>query len=148
MSTSTQALFQPLEIGDITMQDRITMSALTRNRAENTYPTELMEEYYVQRVHGGAGLIVTEGILITRQGYLVSSVYLKVGSHYFRRTEWPHAIGIWDDKHVEGWKNITDAVHEAGGKIYAQLWHGKIRHSRLFETMLTSIFTSRSRCSS
>ena len=40
------------------------------------------------------------------------------------RTEWPHAPGLWDDKHVEGWKNIVDAVHEAGTKIYAQLWHG------------------------
>ena len=36
-------------------------------------------------------------------------------------TEWPHAPGIWDEKHVSGWKNITDAVHNAGGKIYAQV---------------------------
>ncbi|KDR80287.1 hypothetical protein GALMADRAFT_265447 [Galerina marginata CBS 339.88] len=106
------ALFAPLEIGDITIKNRITMAALTRNRAEDTYPTELMKDYYVQRVHGGAGLIVSEAILITRQG-----------------TEWPHAPGLWDDKHVEGWKNINDAVHAAGGKIYAQLWHvGRAAH--------------------
>ncbi|KDR80314.1 hypothetical protein GALMADRAFT_242678 [Galerina marginata CBS 339.88] len=106
------ALFKSLEIGDITIKNRITMSALTRNRAEDTYPTELMKEYYVQRVNGGAGLIVSEGILITRQG-----------------TEWPNAPGLWDEKHVEGWKNITDAVHDAGGKIYAQLWHvGRASH--------------------
>lgn len=76
MSTTTQALFKPLEIGDIIIPNRITMSALTRNRAEDTYPTELMKEYYVQRVHGGAGLIDTEGILITRQGYAFSLIIL------------------------------------------------------------------------
>ncbi|KAF5311039.1 hypothetical protein D9619_008121 [Psilocybe cf. subviscida] len=110
MSAPTKALFTPLQVGDVTLKNRITMSALTRNRAPNTYPTDLMKEYYVQRA--SAGLIVTEGVLIVHQG-----------------TEWPHAPGIWDDKHVEGWKNITDAVHEAGGKIYAQLWHvGRAAH--------------------
>ena len=63
---NVQPLFTPLKIGDITIKNRITMSALTRNRAENTYPTDLIKEYYVQRA--GAGLIVTEGILVTRQG--------------------------------------------------------------------------------
>jgi 2,4-dienoyl-CoA reductase-like NADH-dependent reductase (Old Yellow Enzyme family) len=56
----------PLTIGDITIKNRVGMSALTRNRAPHTYPSDLMKEYYVQR--GGAGLIVTEGTLITRQG--------------------------------------------------------------------------------
>ncbi|KAF8155866.1 flavoprotein NADH-dependent oxidoreductase [Crassisporium funariophilum] len=106
------ALFTPMRLGNITIKNRIGMSALTRNRAQNTYPTELMKEYYLQRVEGGAGLIVTEGILVVRQG-----------------TEWPHAPGIWDSKHVAGWKNITDAVHEANGSIYAQLWHvGRVAH--------------------
>lgn len=66
MSGNTEVLFIPLKIGDITIKNRITMGAMTRSRAENTYPTELMKEYYVQRA--GAGLIITEGILITRQG--------------------------------------------------------------------------------
>ncbi|KAF9053234.1 hypothetical protein BJ165DRAFT_1364570 [Panaeolus papilionaceus] len=111
-SNKLTAIFEPLQVGDITIKNRITMSALTRNRAIDTYPTELMKEYYVQRVKGDVGLIVTEGILVTRQG-----------------TEWPLAPGIWDDKHVEGWKNIVDAVHDAGGKIYAQLWHvGRVAH--------------------
>ena len=56
----------PLSIGDITIENRVGMSALTRNRAISTYPSDLMKEYYVQRA--GAGLIVTEGILVTRQG--------------------------------------------------------------------------------
>ncbi|KDR80286.1 hypothetical protein GALMADRAFT_136794 [Galerina marginata CBS 339.88] len=70
------------------------MSALTRNRAVDTYPTDLMKnsDYYVQRVNGGAGLIV-------KSPNRTSS------------TEWPNAPGVWDDKHIEGWKNITDTVH-------------------------------------
>ncbi|KAF8955858.1 hypothetical protein BDZ97DRAFT_1855237 [Flammula alnicola] len=86
------------------------MSALTRNRAQDTYPTEVMKEYYVQRALGGAGLIVSEGILINRQG-----------------TAWDNAPGLWDEKHVAGWKKITDAVHAAGGKMYAQVT-GRLSH--------------------
>ncbi|KAF9053256.1 hypothetical protein BJ165DRAFT_849881 [Panaeolus papilionaceus] len=119
-SRNFKALFEPLQIGDITIKNRIAMSALTRNRAVDTYPTELMKEYYVQRVKGDVGLIVTEGILVTRQG-----------------TEWPLAPGIWDDKHVKGWKNIVDGVHEAGGHIYAQLWHlGRVSHPDAPEQIL------------
>ncbi|KAF8882046.1 hypothetical protein CPB84DRAFT_1751013 [Gymnopilus junonius] len=110
VAENLQPLFTPLKLGDVTIKNRFTMSPLTRNRAENTYPTDLMREYYVQRAD--AGLIVSEGILIVRQG-----------------TEWPHAPGIWDDKQVEGWKKIVDGVHEVGGKIYAQLWHvGRAAH--------------------
>ncbi|KAF8146636.1 flavoprotein NADH-dependent oxidoreductase [Mycena galopus ATCC 62051] len=71
-----------------------------------------MLKYYVQRAKGGAGLIVTEGLLITHQG-----------------SEWPEAPGIWEEAHINGWKKITDAVHEAGSKIYAQLRHlGRLNH--------------------
>jgi len=109
---SFKSITAPLEIGDITIKNRVGMSALTRNRAPHTYPTDLMKEYYVQRVLGGVGLIVTEGILVTRQG-----------------TEWQYAPGLWDSEHVTGWKKIVDAVHKAGGKIYAQLWHvGRVAH--------------------
>jgi len=109
---SFTSITTPLTIGDITINNRLGMSALTRNRAPHTYPSDLMKEYYVQRVLGGAGLIITEGILITRQG-----------------TEWEHAPGIWDAEQVAGWKKIVDAVHEAGGKIFAQLWHvGRVAH--------------------
>ncbi|KAF8955862.1 hypothetical protein BDZ97DRAFT_1855277 [Flammula alnicola] len=109
---SGNTLFTPLQVGTTTMKNRIGMSALTRNRAQDTYPTEVMKEYYVQRALGGAGLIVSEGILINRQG-----------------TAWDNAPGLWDEKHVAGWKKITDAVHAAGGKMYAQLWHaGRLSH--------------------
>lgn len=68
MSQSIQALFSPLKVGSIVIPNRIMMSALTRNRARNTIPTDNLVEYYTQRARGGAGLIVSEGTLITRQG--------------------------------------------------------------------------------
>ena len=64
--SSTSALFEPLQLGDITIKNRIGFSALTRDRAVGTIPNDVMKEYYVQRAT--AGLIVTEGTLITRQG--------------------------------------------------------------------------------
>ncbi|KAJ6606329.1 flavoprotein NADH-dependent oxidoreductase [Mycena vulgaris] len=105
-------LFTPLKVGSITIPNRIGMSALTRNRASGTVPNEVMKEYYDQRALGGAGLIVSEGTLITPQG-----------------TEWPEAPGIWNQAQVEGWKKITDSVHANGSKIYCQLWHlGRASH--------------------
>ncbi|KAJ6492036.1 hypothetical protein C8R45DRAFT_867538 [Mycena sanguinolenta] len=106
------ALFTPLKLGSTTISNRLGMSALTRNRSSATVPNEIMLKYYVQRAKGGAGLIVTEAILVTPQG-----------------TEFQQAPGLWNKAQVEGWKKITDAVHAAGSKIYAQLWHlGRLSH--------------------
>ncbi|KAJ6606258.1 flavoprotein NADH-dependent oxidoreductase [Mycena vulgaris] len=106
------ALLTPLKLGSVTIPNRIGMSALTRNRSSGSVPNEVMKQYYNQRALGGAGLIVSEGTLITRQG-----------------TEWPDAPGIWNEAQVEGWKKITDSVHAAGSKIYCQVWHlGRISH--------------------
>ena len=71
---STDVLFTPLQLGDVTLRNRIFMNSLTRDRAVNTIPTDLMLEYYVQRAD--AGLIISEGTLITRQG---SVVFLRYG---------------------------------------------------------------------
>jgi 2,4-dienoyl-CoA reductase-like NADH-dependent reductase (Old Yellow Enzyme family) len=65
---SSASLFNPLKVGSITVRNRIFMSSLTRDRAIGTIPTDVMQEYYHQRASGGVGLIVTEGILVTRQG--------------------------------------------------------------------------------
>ncbi|TEB34133.1 FMN-linked oxidoreductase [Coprinellus micaceus] len=109
---ATKALFNPLKLGDIVIPNRIQMAALTRNRSNKTVPTELMAEHYAQRARGGTGLLVTEGVLITRQG-----------------TEWEAAPGIWNAQQVAGWKRVTDAVHANGSFIYAQLWHlGRVSH--------------------
>ena len=70
---ATKALFTPLKVGDIPVPNRTQIGALTRNRSIKTVPSDLMVEYYVQRARGGAGLIVSEGVLITRQGLVVIS---------------------------------------------------------------------------
>ncbi|KAJ7837046.1 hypothetical protein B0H14DRAFT_2792679 [Mycena olivaceomarginata] len=117
------SLFTPLKLGGITIQNRIGMSALTRNRSTDTVPNEIMQKYYVQRAIGGAGLIVSEGTLITRQG-----------------SEWPQAPGIWNKDQVAGWKKITDAVHEAGSKMYCQIWHlGRVSHPEAPEQIAAGV---------
>ncbi|KAK7049824.1 hypothetical protein VNI00_005254 [Paramarasmius palmivorus] len=110
---SESSLFQPLKLGPVTLRNRVIMSALTRSRSVPTsVPNDVNVEYYRQRAKGGAGLIVSEGVLVAQQG-----------------TEWPHAPGIWSSEHIEGWKKVTKAVHEEGGVIYAQLWHvGRVSH--------------------
>ncbi|MDR3212411.1 MAG: alkene reductase [Azoarcus sp.] len=98
-------LFDPLQLGDLTLPNRIIMSPLTRCRAGvGGAPVPMMAEYYVQRA--SAGLIITEGVPVTPQG---------VG--------YPNVPGIWSAAQVAGWKQVTDAVHQAGGRIFAQLWH-------------------------
>lgn len=98
-------LFDPIQVGDIQLANRIVMAPLTRCRAsEGRVPNDLMREYYVQRA--SAGLILTEATSVTPMG---------VG--------YPDTPGIWSDEQVAGWRNITDAVHQAGGKIMLQLWH-------------------------
>jgi N-ethylmaleimide reductase len=106
------SLFDAITIGDIVASNRILMAPLTRGRATREgVPTPIMAEYYSQRA--GAGLIITEGIGISRQGL-----------------GWPYAPGLWTDAQIKGWKPITEAVHAAGGRVFAQLWHmGRQVHS-------------------
>lgn len=108
--SSVKALFQPLTMGPIALKNRVFMSALTRNRTSpGAIPNAANIEYYRQRAKGGAGLIITEGILVTRQG-----------------TEWPYAPGLWSKEQVEGWKKVNDAIHEEGSAVFAQIWHGTV----------------------
>ncbi|KAG7091779.1 hypothetical protein E1B28_008181 [Marasmius oreades] len=112
MSSVVAPLFQPLKLGPLTLRNRVVMSALTRSRSIDTVPNKVNVEYYRQRAAGGAALIISEGTLISRQG-----------------TEWPYAPGIWSDEQVDGWKKVTDAVHEEGSLIFAQIWHvGRVAH--------------------
>ncbi len=99
------SLFDSLNLGDITLPNRIIMAPLTRSRAGvERVPNDLMAEYYAQRA--GAGLIISEATCVTPMG---------VG--------YADTPGIWSDEQVEGWKKITKAVHAKGGKIFLQLWH-------------------------
>jgi N-ethylmaleimide reductase len=106
-----KALFEPIQVGDLTLPNRIVMAPLTRCRtSEERVPNALMAKYYAQRA--GAGLIISEATSVTPQG---------VG--------YPDTPGIWSDEQVAGWIKITDAVHAAGGRIFLQLWHvGRISH--------------------
>jgi len=98
-------LFDPIQLGDIAARNRILMSPLTRGRSTAEHvPTDIMIDYYRQR--SGAGVIITEGTGVSRLGL-----------------GWPNAPGLWTDAQVEAWKPVTAAVHEAGGKIVAQIWH-------------------------
>jgi N-ethylmaleimide reductase len=106
-------LFDPIKAGDLALSNRIVMAPLTRNRSPNAVPGDLSVTYYRQRA--GAGLIVTEATAITQQGQGYADV-----------------PGLYAPEQLAGWKRVTDAVHEAGGKIVVQLWHvGRISHNSL-----------------
>ncbi len=107
-------LFTPYRLGTLELPNRIVMPPMTRSRAASgNVPTALMAQYYAQRA--SAGLIVTEGTQITQQG---------------QGYAW--TPGIHSPGQVAGWRRVTDAVHAAGGRIFAQLWHvGRVSHIAL-----------------
>ncbi len=109
--TDQSSLLSSYTLGELKLANRMVMAPMTRSRAiEGNVPHPLAAEYYAQRA--SAGLIVTEGTQISPQG---------VG--YIRTP------GIHSADQIAGWKKITDAVHKASGKIFAQLWHvGRISH--------------------
>jgi N-ethylmaleimide reductase len=112
---NTKNLFTPLELGPLTLSNRILMPPLTRMRARmpGNLPWELNAEYYRQRA--AAGLIITEGTPVSPRGH----------GYY-------HTPGIHTEAQAEGWKLVTAAVHEAGGRIFLQLWHvGRQSHNDL-----------------
>lgn len=98
-------LFSPLKLGALELPNRVILAPLTRCRAsEGRVPNDLMRDYYVQR--SSAGLMFTEATSVDPMG---------VG--------YPDTPGIWSGEQVAGWKKITQAVHQAGGRIVLQLWH-------------------------
>lgn len=104
----------PLTLGALELKNRVIMAPLTRSRATaDRVPTPMMAEYYAQRA--SAGLIISEATVISEEanGYL-------------------NTPGLFSDAQVEGWKQVTKAVHEKGGLIVAQLWHvGRVSHPDL-----------------
>src|SRR4051794_4315859 len=99
----TSPLLKPLQLGPLTLENRVVMAPLTRMRATSPgdVPNDLMREYYTQRA--GAGLVVSEGTQISPQG-----------------KGYMDTPGIHSDEQVRGWRRITDSVHEAGGVMAAQ----------------------------
>lgn len=113
----TTDLLQPFKLNDtIELQNRILMAPLTRCMADdNLVPTQAMVDYYARRAE--AGLIISEATIIRpdAQGY-------------------PNTPGLFTSAQIQGWKKVTDAVHEQGGKMFAQLWHvGRVAHPHFFD---------------
>lgn len=112
-----QPLLRPYTMGGLQLKNRVIMAPMTRSRADNdgNVPTEMHVEYYRQRA--SAGLIITEGTQVSTKavGYI-------------------NTPGIYSKEQVAGWKAVTDAVHQEGGKIFAQIWHvGRISHPDFHE---------------
>ncbi|HRD50076.1 MAG: alkene reductase [Candidatus Competibacter sp.] len=109
---SEQLLFKPFALGNIDLPSRIVMCPMTRCRTTQPgdIPNALMAEYYAQRA--SAGLIVSEATQISRQGQGYS-----------------FTPGIYSKAQINGWRQVTDAVHAAGGRMFLQLWHvGRMSH--------------------
>lgn len=104
--TSTETnLFSPVKLGSLELPNRFIMAPLTRTRASGHLPNALMAEYYAQRA--STGLLITECTMVTE------------GSSTFGDDP-----GIYSQEQIEGWKLTTQAVHEKGGRIFMQIWHG------------------------
>ena len=107
-------LFTPIQLGNLTLPNRIIMAPLTRMRAgEGNVPTKLNATYYAQRA--SAGLIISEATQVSLQG-----------------RGYAHSPGIHTPEQIAGWKLVVDAVHQSGGRIFLQLWHaGRTSHPEL-----------------
>lgn len=108
----TENLFKPYALNTtINLTNRILMAPLTRCMADdNLVPTQAMAEYYARRAE--AGLIISEAVIIRPDGQ-----------------GYPNTPGLFSQAQIEGWQKVTAAVHENGGKIFAQLWHtGRVAH--------------------
>jgi N-ethylmaleimide reductase len=115
MPRDNDALFRPFTLGDLPLPNRVIMAPLTRSRAKQPgdIPWELNATYYAQRA--GAGLIIAEATQVSPQG-----------------KGYAFTPGIHSDEQVDGWRKVTTAVHEAGGRIHLQLWHvGRISRPEL-----------------
>jgi N-ethylmaleimide reductase len=103
-------LFDSYKLGELELSNRVVMAPMTRSRAIDNIPNTLMVEYYKQRAE--AGLLITEGVAPSPNGLGYARI-----------------PGLYSDAQVQGWKEVTNAVHEAGGKIFAQLMHtGRVSH--------------------
>jgi 2,4-dienoyl-CoA reductase-like NADH-dependent reductase (Old Yellow Enzyme family) len=99
------SLFDPIQLGDLSLPNRIFMAPLTRLRGTPDHvPTPIMVDYYTQRA--SAGLIISEGTPIDPLGVGYANV-----------------PGLWSQQQTEAWNPVTAAVHKAGGHIYSQIWH-------------------------
>jgi N-ethylmaleimide reductase len=107
---SNKKLFSPFEMGDYTLKNRIVMAPMTRSRAQDNLPNDLMASYYAQRA--SAGLIITEGVSPSPNGLGYARI-----------------PGLFNQAQANGWSKTTQSVHQAGSVIFVQLMHaGRIAH--------------------
>ncbi|WP_338759910.1 alkene reductase [Bernardetia sp. ABR2-2B] len=103
-------LFDSFKLGNTTLQNRVVMAPLTRSRATDNIPNDLMAKYYAQR--SGAGLIITEGTSPSPNGL-----------------GYPRIPGAFSEAQTKGWKKVAEEVHKGGAKIFMQLMHtGRVSH--------------------
>ena len=106
----SNTLFTPTQLGSLSLKNRIVMAPLTRSRAIGNLPNALLEQYY--RLRAEAGLIITEGTSPSPNGLGYARI-----------------PGLFNDEQVQGWRRVTDGVHQAGGRIFVQLMHtGRVSH--------------------
>ncbi|PZV25573.1 MAG: alkene reductase [Snowella sp.] len=110
--TISPHLLSPVQLGDLSLPNRVVLAPLTRSRAgESRIPNDLMATYYSQRA--SAGLIISEATVISTQA---------IG--------WLNSPGIYNEEQIQGWKKVVEAIHAKGGHIFLQLWHmGRASHS-------------------
>ena len=110
--TISPHLLSPVQLGDLSLPNRVVLAPLTRSRAgESRIPNDLMATYYTQRA--SAGLIISEATMISAQA---------IG--------WSNSPGIYNEEQIQGWKSVVEAIHAKGGHIFLQLWHmGRASHS-------------------
>lgn len=106
-SHSTEALFKPFTLGNLSLANRVVMAPMTRGFSPGAVPGQNVVDYYRRRAENGVGLIVTEGTLINHPA----------------ATDNPNIPNFHGEEALAGWKRVADAVHEAGGRIVPQLWH-------------------------
>ena len=106
----SSTLFTPIQLGGLLLKNRIVMAPMTRSRATGNLPNALMAQYY--RLRADAGLIITEGTSPSPNGLGYARI-----------------PGLFTEEQVQGWRHVTDGVHQAGGKIFVQLMHtGRVSH--------------------
>jgi NADPH2 dehydrogenase len=118
--SSSSALFAPLKIGTMTLQNRLVMAPLTRFRADDTnVPLPFVAEYYAQRASVPGTLLITEATFIAPQA-----------------AGYPNVPGIWNADQIKAWKGVTAAVHEKGSFIFMQLWAlGRVANAKVLKGM-------------
>ncbi|MEP5981303.1 MAG: NADH:flavin oxidoreductase [Marinobacter alexandrii] len=112
MSMNLGPLFQPFELHNLKLRNRVAMAPMTRNFSPGNVPNEDVVSYYRRRAENGVGLLITEGTTVNHAG----------------ANGYPNVPAFHGDAALSGWKDVVDAVHEAGDAIFPQLWHvGAVR---------------------